>query len=272
MSDTPNAVVPVKDKKIEVTHFDANEPSSLFMVTGVFEQLQRVANLMASSSLVPKHLQGQVADCFLVVSQAMQWKMNPFAVAQSCYVLQGKVGYEGKLIAAVVNANPALKTKLNYEYSGSGLDRKVRVFGTLRGETEPREVDGTVKQWQTPNKQWQTLTDQMLSYRGAREWARRHMPEAVLGVYADEELPQVVAQAPSRTVEVVTDSLDDFGVVVEASNDPKTAERKPEPPVEAELVQPKAAKQPAPPAPEPGVIGEELSPEDAEINKLFGGR
>jgi uncharacterized protein (DUF1501 family) len=28
----------------------------------------------------------------------------------------------------------------------------------------------------------------MLAYRGAREWARRYMPEAVLGIHADDDL------------------------------------------------------------------------------------
>jgi hypothetical protein len=250
MSNTPNEVK--KDAVARVTHADPysrSEPAALYLNPTLFDQAQRAAMLLSKSGTIPKHLQDNVSDCFLVLEQASRWGLSPFAVAQGCYVLQGKLGYEGKLIAGVVNSSPALKTKLNYSYSGSGLDREVRVYGTLRGEEEPREVRGTVKLWRTTNKQWETQTDQMLSYRGAREWARRHMPETILGVYAEEELPQIVQQA--RTVEVSIPSVDDFGEVVSASNDPKTAERKPEPPVEAEIVKPT------------------LDPQDAEIDKLF---
>lgn len=265
MSDTPNPVVSapapstavVRQQIPQTGHYDPSEPSSLYLNTSMFEQAQRAAMMLSKSGTIPKHLQDNPSDCFLVIEQATRWGMSPFAVAQSCYVLSGKLGYEGKLVAAVVNASPNLKTKLNYEYSGAGAQRQVRVFGTLKGEEKPREVIGTVAAWQTTNKQWSTQTDQMLSYRGAREWARRHMPETLLGVYADDELPEVVGQA---TVTVSTPSLDDFADVVSASNDPKTEERKP---VDAEIVdKPKAKKKPEP-APAP------LDAEEAELDKLF---
>jgi RecT family len=268
-----NAIaVPVKTQSA-VEKFNPNDPVSLYMQTNVFEQLQRVSRLISSSGAIPKHLQGDehVADCFLVAAQAFRWGMDPFAVAQSTYVLSGKVGYEGKLIAAVVNANPGLSKKLNYSYSGEGKQRKVRVFGTLKGETEPREVEGTVADWATGNKQWATMTDQMLAYRGAREWARRHMPEVMLGVYAEEELPEVI-QGGTLTRVIDTNSLGDLGEVVEAKNDPQTQERKVIE-VKAEVVEPKPknTRKPKPepelepkPVPEPA-----LSPEDAEIDALF---
>jgi hypothetical protein len=263
-----------------VTQFNPNDPVSLYMQTNVFEQLQRVAKLISSSGSIPAHLKDNVSDCFLVAAQAFRWGMDPFAVAQSCYVLSGKLGYEGKLIAAVVNANSQLAKKLNYEYSGSGKQRQVRVFGTLKGEVEPREVLGTVEGWATGNKQWVTMTDQMLSYRGAREWARRHMPEAVLGVYAEEELPEVVRGA--ENAKVINMDLDDLGVVVEAKNDGET---KPKPvviDVPVEVVEPKARKAKAE-KPTPGprqeqilreatgkdADGKPLSTEDAEIDAMF---
>jgi len=226
-----------------------------------FEHGQRVAKMLATSMTLPAHLKNNLADCFLVYAQAMRWGMDPSAVMQHCYVLQGKLGYEGKLVAAVVNASPNLKTKLNYEYSGSGQQRQVRVFGTLKGEDKPREVIGTVAAWKTNNGQWNTQTDQMLSYRGAREWARRHMPETLLGVYADDELPEVV-KAHAEVEAFTPTSLSDFGEVVSASNDPKTEERKPQV-IEAEIV--KTAKQERP-APEPAPA---LNPQDAELDKLF---
>jgi hypothetical protein len=211
----------------QTDRYDPSDPSSLYLNTSMFEQGMRAAMALSRSGTIPKHLQDNVSDCFQVLEQATRWRMSPFAVAQSCYVLQGKLGYEGKLVAAVVNASPNLTTKLNYEYSGSGQQRQVRVFGTLKGEDKPREVIGTVAAWKTNNGQWNTQTDQMLSYRGAREWARRHMPETLLGVYADDELPEVV-KAHAEVEAFTPTSLSDFGEVVSASNDPKTEERKPQ--------------------------------------------
>ena len=64
----------------------------------------------------------------------------------------------------------------------------MRSQSVLVGDAEPREVIGTVAGWKTGNEQWKKNTDQMLAYRGAREWARRYMPEAILGIHADDEL------------------------------------------------------------------------------------
>lgn len=169
---------------------DFSDPVAVYLDSDIFGQLQRVAKLMSSASLAPAHLRGEgkLGDCFLVAAQAFRWRMDPFAVAQHTYVLSGKLGYEGKLIAAVVNASGKLQGSLDYQYSGAGDQRQVTVLGKLIGDVVRRAVVGTVGGWKTSNEQWKKNPDQMLAYRGAREWARRYMPEAVLGIHADDDL------------------------------------------------------------------------------------
>lgn len=185
--------------------------------TAMFEHMQRIATMMAQSSLVPAHLNsvkkvgGQeveisakeaIANCFLVVNQAIRWNMDPFAAAQSAYTTKGKLGWEGKMIAAVINSHPLIAERLSYTYSGSGDQRKVVVAAKLKGENAPRTVEGTVASWRTTGSgsPWdkQSQWDQQLSYRGAREWGRRHLPEAMLGVYGDDEIVQF--EATERTL------------------------------------------------------------------------
>lgn len=169
---------------------NVDNPASLYLDTAVFNQIQRVAVMLSKAGLAPQHLRGEekISDCILVVAQAMRWRSDPFAVAQHTFVTQGKLGYEGKLIAAMVNSSGKLQENLNYSYSGDGEARRVVVSGRLRGSDTLREIDGTVAQWKTGNKFWKENPDQMLAYRGAREWARRHMPEVLLGVNSDDEL------------------------------------------------------------------------------------
>lgn len=192
-----DAAIAVAPSRAPVT-FDADDPVALYMDATVFDQLQRVAKLMAASALVPEHLRGaqKVSDCFLVAAQAFRWRTDPFAVAQHTFVLRGKLGYEGKLIAAVVNSHRRMETRLSYRYSGESRSRKVVVSAKIKGESEAREVEGTVERWATDNEQWKKDPDQMLAYRGARQWARRHMPEAMIGIQADEELREAIDVAP----------------------------------------------------------------------------
>lgn len=191
---------PVKER-IQV-HYNPDDPTALYMDTGHFEQMQRVAQMLARSSLVPAHLryepndepaikERRISDCFLITAQAFRWRMDCFAVAQTTFVTpQGKVGYEGKLVAALINTSGRTMGNLKPVYSGpvNTPQRAVQIVGRLKGEDEDRTIEGTVEGWKTSNEKWKSMPDQMLFYRGAREWARRHMPEMMLGIYAEDEL------------------------------------------------------------------------------------
>jgi len=166
--------------------------------TGSFEQMAMIADKLASSSLIPETLRTRkegnqmvalpheqvAANCFRIVEQSRRWGMSPFAVVDCASVVHGKLMWEGKLIAAAVEATMGIR--LDYTYSGEGLNRKVVVSGKHPDEEKIRMVEGTVTAWKTD--QWkQTDYDQRLAYRGAREWARRHAPGAILGVYTTDE-------------------------------------------------------------------------------------
>lgn len=154
------------------------------------EQAMKLAEMMSGAKLVPQHLQGKAADCLLVIEQASRWKMSPFAVAQCTSVIQGKLMYEGKLVAAVVNANGGLEERLSFDYTGEGENRKITVSGKFKGEKDPRTVDVIFKDVKTANSMWVKQPDQQLMYSGTRAWARRHAPELMLGVYSPEEFDQ----------------------------------------------------------------------------------
>ena len=209
--DTNNVAALPKPKATLPVSVDVNNPTSLYLDTAVFEQIQRVAVMMSRAGLAPSHLRGEakVADCILVVAQALRWKSDPFAVAQHTFVTQGKLGYEGKLIAAMVNSSGKLKENLDYVYSGEGDNRKVVVVGTLKGSERVREIDGTVGKWKTANEFWKKNPDQMLAYRGAREWARRHMPEVLLGVNSEEDVAPrtMVDVTPTGSAAALNDAL-----------------------------------------------------------------
>jgi hypothetical protein len=235
---------------------DFSDPVAIYLDSDIFGQLQRVAKLMSSASLAPAHLRGEgkLGDCFLVAAQAFRWRMDPFSVAQHTYVLSGKLGYEGKLIAAVVNASGKLQSSLDYRYSNAGDQRSVTVSGKLIGDAEPREVVGTVGGWKTSNEQWKKNPDQMLAYRGAREWARRYMPEAVLGVQAEDDLApsnvtmrDITPPSPSTPLAAVSAAMDALLDNVEQEADstaPAVSDADPSPPAAAPEAAPTGALSP----------------------------
>lgn len=165
--------------------------------TAKFDQAYRVANAMAAMSLVPDHLKGQdkkqtAANCFLIVMQAGAWEMSPFQLMAGSYIVHGKLSYEGKVVASVVNTRAGLRGRLSYDFVGKSTSRSVNVSGTFKGEDRPRTFKGSVAELSrgSDNDMWKqpgAAQDQKLCYVGAMWWARRHCPEVIHGISIVEE-------------------------------------------------------------------------------------
>ena len=180
-----------------------------------FDEAVKLAEIMSSAKLVPTHLQKSPADCLLVIEQAIRWGMSPFAVAQATSIVQGKLMFEGKLVAAAIQGSGVIHGALNYSYKGEGNAREITVIGTLRGENDARTITAKLIDVRTDNKHWAKSPDQMLSYMGARIWARRHAPAVMLGVYAPDEFEDKEVKAPKIKTSVLATNDDGSRLLVE---------------------------------------------------------
>ena len=188
-------------KEIRVVN-DSGPLANLFD-TARFEHCFRIAEAMSFSTLIPEHLRGNKhraftppevkSNCFLIVNQALRWNMDPFAVMPESYVVGGKLAYQGKLVAAVVNARAPLRERLKYSYTGKkgSDDFTITVSGTFLGEEQPRIVTLSVGEAKTENQMWRKDPEQKLVYSGAVRWARRWTPELVLGVLTDDDIDRM---------------------------------------------------------------------------------
>lgn len=166
-------------------------------------QLTAFADLMAKSAVtVPKHLAGKPADCMAIVMQAMQWGMNPYAVAQKTHLVNGVLGYEAQLVNAVISSSSAIQGRFHYEYGGDwekiagqkdGRDELglfIRVGAVLRGEAEITWGEPIyLADITTRNSPlWKTAPKQQIAYLAVKYWARLYCPEVILGVYSPDEV------------------------------------------------------------------------------------
>lgn len=186
------------------------------------DNLVRFAEIMASSRVtVPAHLAGKPADCLAVTMQAIQWRMNPFAVAQKTFTVNGVLGYEAQLVNAVITTMAPTQDRLHYEWFGpwekvigkftektSSKGNKfiapdwtlqdeagcgVRVRATMKNEQEPRELELLLSQAQVRNSTlWASDPRQQLAYLAVKRWARLHCPDVILGVYTPDEIEPAV--------------------------------------------------------------------------------
>jgi hypothetical protein len=199
--------------------------ASIIMQGQSFDRVFRIAELMASGvATVPQHLQKNVGDCAAVTIQALQWGMNPYAVAQKTHLINKTLGYEAQLVNAVITSMAPTKDRLNFEWFGNwdpilgnfvereskskkddngypvkyrvpGWDISqekglgVRVWATLKGESSPRELKLLMTQARTRNSTlWADDPKQQLAYLAIKRWARLYCPDVILGVYTPDEL------------------------------------------------------------------------------------
>jgi RecT family len=167
----------------------------------VMARIESMAARMAMSKITtPKHLQGNEGDCMAIVMQAMQWGMNPYAVAQKTHLVNGTLGYEAQLVNAVITARAPVKERLHFEWYGdwskvNGKDDKsptlgVKVSATLRGENAPRVIDISMAQVGPVRNSplWVADPRQQIAYLATKRWARLYCPDVILGVYTPDEV------------------------------------------------------------------------------------
>lgn len=190
---------------------------ALLMDAGSMDRLERIADLMASGkTTIPQHLRGSKGDCFAITLQSMQWGMNPFAVAQKTHLVNGTLGYEAQLVAAVINSSGAVKDRFHFEWYGpwekvvgkftvkrgdkgeyrvpgwSLADEEgcgIKVWATLKGESQPRTLDLLLAQARVRNSTlWADDPKQQLAYLAQKRWSRLYAPDVILGVYTPDEM------------------------------------------------------------------------------------
>jgi len=169
-------------------------------------QATELAKLMSvSGAAVPKYLRGNPGACLAILSRALRWQMDPYAVAEKSYIAytQGgdeRIGYESQLVHAIVIRWAPLKGRLRTEILGDGDERRCKVTGLFIGESKPHEYIsetlGKLRDARGRNDKgrvkgsplWDDQPEVQLFYSAVRQWARMHCPEVLLGVYTPEEI------------------------------------------------------------------------------------
>lgn len=199
---------------------NVNNTSAMVLNGDSMEKMLKFSQMMATSKItIPKHLQGNTGDCFAIVMQAMQWGMNPFAVAQKTHLVNGVLGYEAQLVNAVINSRAPITTRLNYEWFGdwskvngktsNADDVGVIVSATMKGETEPRTLSVSMAQVGNVRNSplWVNDPRQQLAYLATKRWSRLFCPDVILGVYTADEFeeasePKDVTPKESKTASI----------------------------------------------------------------------
>lgn len=167
-----------------------------------FTELLEFSKAMATAGVaVRAAFRNNPGACLALSMQSLRWGMDPFAVTNKAYIVKNKAGedqiaYESQLVHAVVNKLAPLQRRLEVTYEGTGTAMKCKVVGYLKGEGDRKfeyESPSVVNIGVQNSPLWKNDVQQQLHYYSVRAWARRHVPEVLLGVYTDDDVEMLDA-------------------------------------------------------------------------------
>jgi len=223
----------------QTTEIAAHEPQSnaLALVqaeTQAFELAQRQAKMLASSSLVPKDFQGNVANCGIAINVAKRTRLDPLMVCQNLAIIHGRPSWSATALIGMVNSCGRY-TPLRFVFDNDDAPTSCYAVATdkasgqeLKGEKITLEM-AKKEGWSTKNgSKWLTMPGQMLRYRAASFWSRAYASDLSLGFYTQDEVRDF-AEPPRN----VTPRQNPFV-------EPEPVIEEPQP-VEAEIIEPEHA-------------------------------
>lgn len=205
--------------EIAVMEDQQYSPQQITLDDSLFNKCNRLAEMMAKGACtVPKHLQGNVGDCFAIIGQSLRWGMDPYAVAQKTHLVNGTLGYEAQLVIAVINNRAPIVDRIKFEYFGDwskvkGKDDKSTDIGvicraTFKGDDEATELSLTMAQVGHVRNSplWAADPRQQLAYLAAKRFSRLHCPDVILGVYTPDELADRNDESPRNVTPKATNA------------------------------------------------------------------
>lgn len=227
---------------MDTINLPVERPANLLTDPSYFAHLQRVAEALSKSSLMPRHYRGpgRVPDIVVALDMANRLRVPPIPFMACTYVAKegAPLAMEGKLAIALVNAYGPFEGLLDWDYGRDAHGKIISCtcYGTLpdgsRREVTLTQEDLDRAGWggiyerrkdeqgkwvkgdrigDDPHSWWSKTPEQMYAYRTAMFLARRYCPEVVMGmITVDEQLDglqpgKVVAVDPA--MEIPADQL-----------------------------------------------------------------
>lgn len=185
------------------------QPFSAFGSLSQFQDAQRMATMLARSSIVPENYRGEahVGDCLIALDIANRIGVAVLAVMQNLQLVRGRPGWSSQFLISCVNASNRF-SPLRYQLTGTrGTDSWGCIawaFDKTGERLQSPEVTlrmAKVEGWYfRPGSKWRTLPELMLRYRSATLFTRLYAPELTMGIQTTEEVVDMSAEGNAPAV------------------------------------------------------------------------
>lgn len=196
MSENTQEIVEQKSNTLKAIKTDFS--LGIFGTSDNFTMATQMAKALASSTIVPKEYQGNVANGLIAIEIAQRLQTSPLMVMQNLNVIQGRPSWSAQFLIAMVNGSGKYDMELQFDEK---QDKDGKPYSCqCWTEKNSRKVTGitvdmnmaAAEGWLQKNgSKWKTMPQVMLRYRAASFFARINCPELTLGYYTKDEAYEI---------------------------------------------------------------------------------
>lgn len=180
-----------------------------------FENAQRMALALTSSTLVPKEYQGKenTGNAIIALEMAQRLGVSPLMVMQNMNIIHGRPSWSSQFIISAINACGKF-SPLRFDWEGTeGEDTwGCRAYATelstgevLKGSKVTIKLAKDEGWYSKAGSKWKTMPEQMLMYRAGAFFGRIYAPEIMNGMQTREEVLDVLEPTKSGLDALVED-------------------------------------------------------------------
>lgn len=174
----------------------ANGALGVFADITTFGNAQRMAQCLASSTIVPKEYQNNVGNCMIALEMASRINTSPMMVMQNLYIVNGRPAWSSQWIIAMINSSRRYKTELQFEFGHDIEDGGLSCMAWAEDYNGHKVCGPKVTMnmansegWTTKSgSKWKTMPEVMIQYRAASFFGRMNCPNMIMGIYSSDEV------------------------------------------------------------------------------------
>lgn len=174
------------------------DPKPMALMPQSFEQMLKVADVLAKSGLVPKAYQGRPADVFGAMQFGAELGMMPFAAVRNIDVIEGRPALRARASMGVCIVEPDCEYFREHPDSVRG---HLSIWVCKRRGVEHRgefSIDEAKTAGLLGKDNWKKYPAQMLENRAMMFAARKAYPDKLSGVYMPDEIIEMRETAPNE--------------------------------------------------------------------------
>lgn len=158
-----------------------------------FEKNYQMASFLSNSDIIPSRFKNKISDCFIALEMSQRTGASFLEVVQNLFVVKGTPSWKATFIISQINRSGKFDGPLLFEPTGSGQNLEVTAAANYKGKklTASASMEMARRENWVSNPKYNSMPEQMLTYRAASFFCRKYCPEVLFGMYTTDEIEDV---------------------------------------------------------------------------------